>query len=485
VTNTTAATAGPLAQSPDQASPDGPNVAAIVLAAGHGTRLHSAIPKHLHEVAGVPIVKRVIQAGMGAQPSRLVCLVSPVMHDIDQRLGMPGAFEIVIQDPARGTGDAVRIGLDAIADDIDWVICLLGDSCLLTGATVKHLLQRAISEGSKVAVLTAKLDDPKAYGRIERDEFNRVIRIVEKKSDDVAKRIAGAEINSGIMVLDARWARQTLPKIAENPDSGEIELTQLVQIAVREHRPGNAWPVQTHIGDENVVIGVNDRHQLVEADDIVRRQVRKRLLDAGVTIIGADTVFIDEDVEIGQDTVIYPHSTIFGKVRLGEGCVIGPAAHLRNVTGGDRVTIVSSTVADTTLGSDIDIGPYAHLRGNTQVHDHVHIGNYAEMNRSDIGAHSKIGHFSYLGDTTVGEAVNIGAGVITANFDGTSKHPTHIGDGAFIGCDSVLVAPVDIGEQARTGAGSVVTHDVPASETVVGVPARLHVPASQAPGETM
>ena len=484
MTNSTAEPVDPLTPSDlREASPPEPTVAAIVLAAGHGTRLNSETPKHLHKVAGVPIVERVIRAGLAVKPARTICLVSPFMSDLDERLGMPGAFDIVIQHPARGTGDAVRIGLEAIGEDIDWVICLLGDSCLLTGDTVNDLLALAMSTSSKVAVLTAKLPDAKAYGRIERDGESRVIRIVEKKSDDPAKRGIGSEINSGIMVLDARWARNVLPTIAENPDSGEIELTQLVRIAVESHQGDGAWPVQTHVGHENVIIGVNDRHQLVEADEIVRKSVRNRLLGQGVTIIGPETVFIDEDVEIGRDTVILPHTTIFGKVKLGEGCVIGPAAHLQDVTAGNRVKIVSSTVTSSMLGDDVDVGPYAHLRGQTVVRDHVHIGNFAELNRSDIGAHTKIGHVSYLGNATLGEAVNIGAGTITANYDGKHKNPTKIGDGAFVGSDTVLVAPVEIGEGARTGAGAVVTHDVLPGTTVKGVPARLHEKSTRTPGD--
>jgi bifunctional UDP-N-acetylglucosamine pyrophosphorylase/glucosamine-1-phosphate N-acetyltransferase len=455
-----------------------PKTAVLVLAAGHGTRLNSAIPKHLHPVAGIPIVKRVIRAGKGANPLRTICLVSPSMADLDHRLDMAGQFETVIQEPALGTGDAVRIGLEAIDDDIDWVVCLLGDSCLLTSEMVRLLLNRAISEASRVTVLTAKLPDARAYGRIARDEYGRVTAIIEKKSDDPAKRTGITEINSGIMALNARWARQALPKILPNPDSKEIQLTDLIELAVDEHREGNAWPVQTFIGDKNAVVGVNDRVQLMEADQIVRKQVRDRLLNNGVSIVGPDTVFIDEDVEIGRDTVIHPFTTITGRTRLGDNCVVGPNAHLSNVISGDHVTIVSSTIRDSELGSNVDIGPYSHLRSGTHIHDSVHIGNFAEIKNSTVGSDTRIGHVGYLGDATIEHNVNIGAGTITANFDGVEKHRTVIRQNAFVGSDSVLVAPVEIGHNGRTGAGAVVTHDVAPDSTVVGVPARPMVARS-------
>ena len=459
-----------------KAAAAGRKTAVLVLAAGHGTRLKSSHPKHLHKVAGIPIVQRVIRAGLGAAPERTVVLVSPGMVDLDQRLGMVGEFETLVQEPARGTGDAVRRGLEAVDDDTDWVISLLGDSCLLTAETVKTLLDRAISEGNLITVLTAVLPDAQAYGRIDRDEYGRVLRIIEKKSDDPAKRVGETEINSGIMVLNARWAREALPRVELNPNSNEYQLTDLIGIAVAGHRTGQPWPVQTFVGDEFVGVGVNDRQQLKEADDIVRRKVRERLMAEGVTIIGAETVFIDEDVEIGRDTVIHPFTTITGSCRIGEQCTIGPAAHLRNVTIGNGVEVFSSTVRESTIGDDADVGPYAHLRGGTVIRSGVHIGSNTEIKGSDIGAGSRVGHFGYLGDATIGEDVNIGAGTVTANFNGKDKNPTTIGDGAFVGSDSVLVAPVALGDGARTGAGSVVTHDVPAGALVVGVPARLREP---------
>jgi bifunctional UDP-N-acetylglucosamine pyrophosphorylase/glucosamine-1-phosphate N-acetyltransferase len=465
---------------PDQgiASPR-PKTAVLVLAAGHGTRLKSAYPKHLHKVAGVPIVQRVIRAGMGANPTQVICLVSPGLADLDERLDLVGAFQTLVQHPARGTGDAVRLGLEAIDSDIEWIVSLLGDSCLLTAQTVQLLLERAVSEGNLITVLTARLPDAQAYGRIARDEFGRVLEIVEKKSDDPAKRVGVTEINSGIMVLNANWARQAIQRIQVNPNSDEYQLTDLIDIAVKNHREGQPWPVRTFIGDEFVGVGVNDRQQLMEADQIVRSKVRERLMLNGVTFIGPETTFIDEDVDIGRDTVIHPFTTISGTTRIGENCTIGPAAHLNNATIGNNVEIVSSTVRDSVVESNSDVGPYAHLRGGTHIHENVHIGSNTELKNANVGTGSKVGHFGYLGDATLGNDVIIGAGTITANFNGTTKNKTTIGNGAFIGSDSVLIAPISVGDAARTGAGSVVTRDVAAGSLVVGVPAKLRESGSQ------
>ena len=460
-----------------------PKTAVIVLAAGHGTRLKSAYPKHLHKVGGIPIVQRVIRAGMGATPYKIVVLVSSGLSDLDTRLGMSGEFETLLQEPAQGTGDAVRVGLTAVEEDTEWLVSLLGDSCLLTPETVGLLLERAISEGNLITVLTAKLTDAQAYGRIARDDFGRVVEIVEKKSDDLAKRVGTTEINSGIMVLNAKWARTAIPQIEPNPNSGEYQLTDLIGIAVGQHREGQAWPVQTFIGDEFVGVGVNDRLQLMEAEQIVRRKVLERLMQDGVTIVSAETVFIEEDVEIGRDTVIHPFTTISGTCRIGENCTIGPATHLRNVVVGNNVEIFSSTVRESTIESNSNVGPYAHLRGGTHIHEKVHIGSNTELKNANVGSGSKIGHFGYLGDATLGENVNIGAGTVTANFDGKTKHLTAVGSDAFVGSDSVLVAPVEIGEGARTGAGSVVTRDVAPGSLVVGVPAKPREINKESPPE--
>ena len=446
-------------------------IAVAILAAGHGTRMKSATPKHLHMVAGVPIVERVIRAGLAIEPDQIVAVVSPELADLPSQLGMDGRFETVVQDNPDGTAGAVRCALVHL-EPATWLVSLLGDSPLLTGDMVRELIDGAQKSRSRVTILTCELPDAESYGRIVRDEHGNACRIVELKNDTPDQRSSPCEINSGIMVLDAEWAKEALSKVRLSAQAGEYLLTDILDVAIAEMDDGDPWPISTVTADPDVALGINDRVQQGQAEAVIRRRVRERLQRQGVTIIGAETVFIDETVEIGRDSVIQPFSVLTGATRIGTGCQIGPHAVLQNATIADGAAVCSSTVSDSTIGEGSDVGPYAHIRGQTEVGPDVHVGTSAEIKNSRIGKGSRIGHFSYLGDATVGEHVNIGAGAITANYDGTHKHPTMIGDNVFIGSDSVLIAPVTVGEGAKTGAGAVVNRDVPANTTVVGMPAR-------------
>ena len=453
------------------------NVAVAVLAAGHGSRMKSGTPKHLHAVGGTPIVERVIRAGLAVEPDQLVAVVSPHLADLPATLGMPGAFATTIQAIADGTADAVRCALKAL-EPCRWLISLLGDSPLLTGETVAALLAGARRSGAKITILTCELPEAANYGRIERNAAGDPVGIIEQKNDDPLFRQGRTEINSGIMVLDAAWAASVLARMPRNEITNEFLLTDLVAIAVEERAADEPWPVSTVSGGPDVALGVNDRRDLMAADAAVRRLTQDRLLDSGVTIIGGDSVVIDETVTVGPDTVLLPFSVITGRTTIGAGCTIGPGAILHDAAIADRVTVRSSTVTASSIGEDSDVGPYAHIRAGCRIGSRVHIGTSAELKNSVIGDDSKSGHFSYLGDATLGRDVNIGAGTITANYDGDRKHATIIGDRAFIGSDTVLVAPVAVGEEAATGAGSVVTRNVEPGSTVIGVPARPHIRAA-------
>ncbi len=446
-------------------------VAVAVLAAGHGSRMNSSTPKHLHPVAGVPIVERVIRAGLAIEADQVVAVVNAELLDLPQRLGMPGAFEAIVQSHPYGTAGAVRSALEHV-QPCTWIVSLLGDSPLLTGETVRALLDGAAGTGSRITILTCLLDDAKSYGRIERDGSGNAVRIIEVKNDEPALRAGTTEINSGIMVLDAEWARVALATLETNAGTGELQLTDILDLAVADAVEGEPWPITTVLAHPDVALGINDRIEQAEADTVIRRRVRDRLQREGVTIIGGETVFVDETVEVGRDTVIQPFSVITGSTRIGARCQIGPHAILHNATIASGAVVRSSTVTDSAIGEGSDVGPYAHIRGHTEVGPDVHVGTSAEMKNSRIGKGTRVGHFSYLGDATLGEHVNVGAGAITANYDGVHKHPTRIGDNVFIGSDSVLVAPVAIGDGARTGAGAVVNRDVAANTTVVGMPAR-------------
>jgi bifunctional UDP-N-acetylglucosamine pyrophosphorylase/glucosamine-1-phosphate N-acetyltransferase len=454
---------------------DTPRVAVAVLAAGHGTRMKSSSPKHIHPVGGVPLIQRILRAGQAVDPERLLAVVSPGMVEMPALLGMEGEFETVVQDPPRGTADAVRTALSE-AGDVQYLVSLLGDNPLLTGEIVRQLLHHALATSARLTILTCRLEDAASYGRIHRNDVGQVVSIIEAKNDAPQHRQGPTEINSGIMVMDAAWARHALDRLPIDAGTQEYLLTDLVAMAAQEHEPGESWPIATVEASFEVSVGVNNRIQQAEADAIVRERVRQQLMLDGVTMIGPETIFIDETVTIGPDTVLLPGTVLLGETVIGRGCRIGPYAVIDNAVIGDNVTIRSSTISHSRMEDGSDAGPYAHIRGGTVIGPNAHVGNYAELKNAALGEGVKSGHVSYLGDVTIGAGTNIGAGTITANYDGKTKNPTVIGNGAFIGSDTVLVAPVNIGHDARTGAGSVVTKDVADGTTVVGVPARPFVP---------
>lgn len=454
------------------------SVAVAVLAAGNGSRMKSSLPKPLHLVAGTPIVERVIRAGLAVQPTQLVAVVNADLTDLPARLGMDGQFDAIPQTHMYGTAGAVQSALDHLVPT-RWIVALLGDSPLLVGDTVRRLVDGARDANALVTVLTCVLPKGEGYGRIDRNAQNQPLSIIEAKVDPNPEvRERPTEINSGIMVLEANWLREALPRLEVNPDSGELYLTDILALAIEDRGDAGPWPIATVEGERDVTLGINNRKDQADADAELRKKVRERLMTSGVTFIGPETSFVDDTVTIGRDTIVYPHSVITGNTVIGEGCVVGPHAVLHNATLADHVEVRSSTITDSAVGQGTRVGPYAHLRGNTQVGPNVHVGTAAEMKNSTIGDGSHVAHFSYLGDATVGEHTNIGAGTITANYDGTHKHRTIIGDNAFIGSDSVLIAPVEVGDRARTGAGAVVNRPVPEATTVVGVPARPLVRAT-------
>jgi bifunctional UDP-N-acetylglucosamine pyrophosphorylase/glucosamine-1-phosphate N-acetyltransferase len=443
-----------------------------VLAAGKGTRMNSALPKPLHPVAGVPMVQRVLRAGMGAAPQVAAVVVSPETAAIVSALETDVPVVSVMQDPQRGTGEATRLALEALPG-VDRAVVLLGDNPLLEAQQMRELVQRSTETGALVTILTAIVRDAAHYGRIARDAAKHVVAVIEEKDDDSALRTGEKiEINSGIMVLDAAWARETLQALPPSAISGEYYLTDLIAAAVAARSDDAGWPVATVTAPIAVALGVNDRMELAEAERLAWARNRERAMRAGVTMRLPETIIMEDDVEIGPDSVILPNTMLLGRTRIGSGAVIGPAAVITDSILGNGVVVRNSTLTDVEVGDGSDVGPYAHLRGGSRVAGGVHIGNFAEIKNSDLASGVKVGHFSYLGDARLGAGTNVGAGTITANFDGVHKHHTEIGERVFLGSDTILRAPVQLGDDARTGAGSVVTKDVDPGATVVGVPAR-------------
>ncbi len=407
-----------------------------------------------------------------AQPACSIQSISPSSAAWKSQLvsrseAWASGVRIAIQDPPRGTADAVRIALEAGAAG-ETVLVLYADHPLVTADVLTELTEGRDRSRQRIAVMTCDVEDAAGYGRIDRDDLGRVRAIVEKVDDEESHRIGPTEINSGVMALDRVWATEALAVLQPNPRKNEYFLTDLVAMAYAE----DPASVGSSRGTREILVGVNDRSELAVAEGLLYARKRRQLQMDGVTLIAPESNLIALDVEIERDTIIGPGCIVETGSRIGSSCTIGPNVVIRASSIGDRVRIESSTIEDAVIGSDSDVGPYAHLRAGTQLGKRVHIGNFAELKNASVGDDVRVGHFSYIGDAGLGDNVNIGAGTVTCNFDGVDKHRTEIGAGAFIGSDSMLIAPVTIGAGARTGAGAVVTRDVANGATVVGMPAR-------------
>ncbi len=439
---------------------------AIVLAAGRGSRMRSRTPKVLHPVAGRPMLHLVCDALEAAGFDRQV-VVTGAPDDEVAEAAAPYAT-VAVQEAPLGTGHAVLAAREAAAGAARLLI-VNGDLPLLTPEPLAALAEAHCAERAVLSILTAELDDPSGYGRIARASGpdSGVIGIVEESDADARTR-AIREVNAGVYTAEAAWLWAALEALPPSP-GGEIYLTDAVRRAVGA---GSRVHAQ-RLPDATEARQVNTRAELAAADAALRDRIRASLLADGVTLIGPESIYVDAGVVVGEDTTLLPGTHLMGDTVVGGECEIGPNAVLRDMRVGDRCTIGGSTLEGSTVADGVDIGAYCRVRPGSVIEADVHLGTSAEVKASRIGARTRIGHFSYTGDADVGEDVNIGAGAITANYDGASKHRTEIGDGAFIGSDTMLVAPLRVGAGARTAAGAVVTHDVPDGAQVIGAPARI------------
>jgi bifunctional UDP-N-acetylglucosamine pyrophosphorylase/glucosamine-1-phosphate N-acetyltransferase len=436
----------------------------IVLAAGLGTRMRSRTPKVLHLVAGKPLLTHVLDSvrGAGARP---VVVLSKESESARAIVG-EGA-EVAMQDPPRGTGDAVRVALGAIKDGSGDAFIVYGDTPLLRAGTLRALAELRAKRGAPLALLSGMIGTANAYGRIVRDAGGDVARIVEARLATPEER-GLPESNLGAYAVDLAWLRGAVPRLRAN-ETGEVFLTDLVALAVAE-----GSRVAAHRTDDpDEAMGVNTRVELAAAEDVLRRRIRERHMLAGVTFHDPGSSLVDADVEIAPDVVIERGSILEGRTRVGSGTRIGPYAIVRDTTVGERCRVDASVLEGATLEDEVTIGPYSHLRPGAYLEKGVRMGNFGEVKNARLGAGTDMHHFSYVGDAQVGQRVNISAGVITLNYDGVRKNRTEIGDDAFIGSDTLLRAPIKVGARAVTGAGSVVTKDVPDDMLAVGVPARI------------
>jgi bifunctional UDP-N-acetylglucosamine pyrophosphorylase/glucosamine-1-phosphate N-acetyltransferase len=415
--------------------------------------MRSRIPKVLHPLAGRTMIDLVLDALAEAGVAHPVVVTGHGADAVEAAVGQRAAT--VRQEPQRGTADAVRIGLDAVSADVGAVLVTMGDAPLQPAQLYRELLDCQRATDAPVVVLSARVPDPSGYGRLLRRSDGAAEAVVEEADADAAIR-AIDEINVGTYAFDATWLRDALGRVTPSA-SGEYYLTDLVALAASEGRPAAIVAAS----DADDAIGINDRVALAIAEERLRRRIAETHMRNGVTIVDPSTTRIDAGVEIGQDARIEPWTILEGATVVAQDAIIGP-----------NTRIWASVLEESTVAEDVQIGPYAHLRPGSQIGPRCRIGNFAEIKRSSLGAGTQQHHFSYIGDAQIGENVNVGAGSVTANFDGTAKHRTEVGDGVKLGVDTMMVAPVTIGEGATTGAGSVVTRDVAPGKTVVGVPAR-------------
>ena len=428
----------------------------VILAAGQGTRMKSLLPKVLHPVAGRPMVEHVLGSARALDPATITLVVGHGAEAIQACLAGRQGLRFAVQMPQHGTAHALQVAEPLLAGQAGTLVLLSGDVPLLGAATVRRLLETHRATGAAATVMTAVVERPYGYGRIIRTG-GRVARIIEERDASPEQRRVG-EINSGIYAFDLAPLFDALRTIAARNVQGEYYLTDLIAVYRRRQLPVETLIVE----DPREIRGVNTRSELSEVGTIMRQKKNEELMAAGVTIIDPATTYIDPHVEVGADTVIHPGVVIQGHSRIGSACEIHAYVRIADSELADRVTIHNfCLILGARVAGGAAIGPFAHLRPATEIGQGARVGNFVELKKTTLGAGSKANHLSYLGDATIGANVNVGAGTITCNYDGQKKHETVIEDGAFIGSDTQLIAPVRVGKGAYVGAGSSITDDVP------------------------
>lgn len=442
------------------------------MAAGLGTRMKSRRAKVLHELGGAPLIAYVVRAAQALEPRSIITIVGHQAEEVERavlaEVGELASF--VIQEKQRGTGDAVESARRLLEDSDSLVLVLSGDVPMIRIETLQKLIEQHNNSGAACSILSVRLENPTGYGRIIRDNSGAFRKIVEQRDATEDERQV-REINSGIYCFEAKALFDALRKVEPKNDQGEYYLTDVAEIILAS---GSNVSVYL-INDPREVSGVNTRAELAEFENLVRRSaIRRLMIESGVTFIDPSHAYVSAEAQIGRDTIIHPNVTIEGKTVIGERCVIRAGARITNSRLGDNVTVKDhSVIVDSQIESNCSVGPFAHLRMNALLEEKATVGNFVEVKKSRLKRGAKAMHLTYLGDATIGERTNIGAGTVTCNYDGVNKHETIIEDDVKIGSDTMLVAPVRVGARSKTGAGSVVTRDVPPDSLVAGVPAEV------------
>ena len=447
----------------------------LILAAGLGTRMRSDIAKVLHRLDGRPLINHVCRTAAALAPRKVYVVVGhqgdevrqAVLDELDEE-----HVEFVTQKEQLGTGDAVNAAREHLAESDSALLILSGDVPMIRAETLAGLIRQHLShrgKGAACTILTVDLRDPQGYGRVIRDSAGLFEKIVEQKdASEVELKIR--EINSGIYCFDSEKLYDALSRVSNDNAQGEYYLTDAPALLKEDGEPVSIFKYP----DNSEIEGVNDRRQLAELERQIRRRAVKRLmLDFGVTVIDPESTYVGSAVSVGRDTVLYPNVTLEGETQIGDGCVVRSGTRIADSRVGHAVEILDNCVIESAdIRNRCRIGPFAHLRPGALIEDGAHVGNFVEVEKSVLGRNSKANHLTYIGDATIGENTNIGAGTVTCNYDGKRKHKTEIGNNVKIGSDTMLVAPVKVGDGSVTGAGTVVTKDIPPNKLVVGAPGR-------------
>ncbi len=441
-----------------------PGTAAVVLAAGRSTRFRSATPKVLHRVAGRTLLGHVLGALTPLGLDRVLVVVAPDGADVEAEVAawdavIPAHLDTVVQPEQRGTGDALDIALAALPADVSRVLVLPGDTPLLRPETLAALL--AVDPALPLGLLTIVLDDPLGYGRVLRDDAGSVIGIVEDRDASPEERLV-REVNAGMYVLDRALVQPLVAALGSDNAQGERYLTDVVGALAAAGAGCDAV-----VAPAAEVAGVNDRVQLADAACVLRRRHLEQLMRGGVSVIDPAHTYVDVDVTVGAESVLLPGTILEGATSIGEGVVVGPSSHLTDCSVGDGAVVHSTRAHEAVIGERVEVGPFAHLRPGTRIEADARVGAFVQTKNAVVGQGAKVPHLAYVGDADVGAGANVACGVVTVNYDGREKHRTIIGEGAFVGCGTMLVAPVTVGDGAFIGAGSTITDDVPSDALAI------------------